>query len=442
MKTHARRTRRKQGLAARMPARVNATTDTSRQRIREALQSGPTPAREGPQELFTPADINQSLARGGPEQEWVTSTATPTDPMAAVFREYADRLRQGGQRGAFDLFMPDVTDEERRSFSVPAYFFPGRRRDLRALVVGGIHGNEPQGAEIAERLRARLQQDCAAGNPPLYTTIVVPVLFRRTHLAPFTDRSGQRLRRGRRFIDIGDTAFPEGIEPNRNFPLESESYADARRRVQQGLPELVDPERHTRAASDTHVTSRILPENRALIRLIEQFRPHRLITLHAHSVLPDGSAPEGRVQSRGRGRGDLPGIFVDPRGGFDPATDTARTAEGRADDALTSRLLATTRAGATGTWPTDPFQGNVATTWPTDIVGGAPYTPQAGTPTVHYTSTAHERGTSLGMWASAHGITTLTIEVPQWSTTAEREPLDRLMNVYRDALVSDVLNRE
>lgn len=399
--------------------------------------------------------LARTIATRGSEEDWVAGT-DPADPMRSVLSEYATRMTSGLTSEPFELGMPDVTDDERRQYAVQAYMFPGRRPDLRALVVGGVHGNEPQGAEVAERLRAQLAADCAAGNPPLFTTIIVPVLFRRAenYRPPVTDSSGQRLRRGERFIqgswtrrsgrrDVAVTA----VEPNRNFPGVGESYATARGRVARGEPELVSPTDPTRPASDTNVISTILPENRALITLIERFRPERLVTLHAHSVLPTDPVVSGRMTSEGRGRGDLPGVFVDPRGGYTESTDAPLTDEGRRDEALGRRLLddarrrATTAVG-TGSWPTSPFEGNDTTTWPSDLTGPAPYSPTTGSPTVHYASTRHQRGTSLGMWATSRGVTTVTVEVPQWSTSSERGSLDSIMNVYRDTLRDQFLNTE
>jgi hypothetical protein len=208
------------------------------------------------------------------------------------------------------------------------------------------------------------------------------------------------------------------IEPNRNFPLAGESYAQARARGAAGprAPELAyrDPAtgvlRTPASRSDRPVdvnSVRMIAETRILLSLIERFQPERLATVHAHSL---SHRP-----------GDAPGIFVDPRG-VDPYTGVPRTdllseSQRMADDELTERMVTSGRTRLAATplplttgrrprAPFDPFMGNVA----------------GGGWTVHYAPSAdHPEGTSLGMYAPEpvpgvrEGITTITIEVPQYA---------------------------
>jgi hypothetical protein len=159
----------------------------------------------------------------------------------------------------------------------------------------------------------------------------------------------------------------------------------------------------------------MLPETRTLIALIEHFQPERIASVHAHSLK---SIP-----------GDAPGIFVDPRG-VDPTTgavtDAAQAAE---DDRLATAMVTRGRSSfaATGSGPSaDPFVGNAA-----------------GTPRsrVRYASGAHAEGNSLGTWApvpvtsgagARPGITTVTIEVPQWP--AHGSALDRIETLDSELL--------
>lgn len=55
---------------------------------------------------------------------------------------------------------------------------------------------------------------------------------------------------------------------------------------------------------------------------------------------------------------------------------------------------------------------------------------------MHYTSTAHGEGTSLGGWAPAQNITTVTVEVPQYNPLdpGEAAKLDAAIDAHRDVL--------
>jgi hypothetical protein len=281
---------------------------------------------------------------------------------------------------------------------VVAYYFPGAT-PRRALIVGGVHGNEVQGARVVESLRTLLESRSHAGNPPHFTTILVPVLNARTH-DPSLRRAGQR------YIPRNPTDRPSaateatGIEPNRTFPAPTEDYIDARGRVERGEQELIytppsdrPPPRVTR-----HEATEMIPETRALVQLIERFRPERIASVHAHSI---GASPTGR-------RGDDPGIFVDPA--MERATD-GTLSEQAGSRALGERMLAEGQRRAAGLPAAvrnarmSPFLGNVG--------GDVTYDPNA----------VHPRGYSLGDWApvptaTRGGITTITVEVPRY----DREP--------------------
>jgi hypothetical protein len=148
----------------------------------------------------------------------------------------------------------------------------------------------------------------------------------------------------------------------------------------------------------------MIPETRMLIELIERFQPERIASIHAHSL-------KSTV-------GDAPGIFIDPRG-IDPrsgaVTNSGQAAE---DDRLATAMVREGRSRL-GTNPLPPRAGGKKA--PFDpFKGNAP----AGTPasTVHYASTAHAEGNSLGTWApvpvtgagARAGISTVTIEVPEY----------------------------
>jgi len=224
----------------------------------------------------------------------------------------------------------------------------------------------------------------------------------------------------------GNLQTRRDVEPNRNFPLPGEDLAAAQARGASGpnQPELMfrDPANPSAPPREAHDTSgrghggtsiRMLPETRTLISLIEHFHPERIASVHAHSLQ---SIP-----------GDAPGIFVDPRG-VDPTTGAVTNAgQAAEDDRLATAMVRSGRSRLSAAPITgDPFIGN------------APGTAQS---TVRYASGVHAEGSSLGMWAPAPvtsgpgaraGITTLTIEVPQWARGSAQ--LNRIEDLDRDLL--------
>jgi hypothetical protein len=286
---------------------------------------------------------------------------------------------------------------------VKAFYFPGTTA-RRALIVGGVHGSEPQGARVVESLRVELEAMAKAGKKPHFTVILIPVLIERTH-DPKLEKPKDR--------------YVGNIEPNRTFPRPREDYADARARVKAGQPELMMDDPKTgklREATGKHATSEMIPETRALIALIERFGPERIASVHAHSIDPKGL---GRP-------GDDPGVFVDPRLAKPGKTNAGEVAD---DDALAEAMLAGGRGrapqGLQGT-KNDPFMGNVG--------GSKPF----GTPTVRYAA-SHPEGHSLGDWAPAptasrEGITTVTIEIPQYGDDVTKADKVAVEEGHRDVL--------
>jgi hypothetical protein len=267
---------------------------------------------------------------------------------------------------------------------VRAFYFPGVTT-RRALIVGGIHGNEPQGARVVEGLRKELEAMAATGKKPHFTVILVPVLFERTHDAKL-EKEGDR--------NVG------GVEPNRTYPRPGEDYKDVRARAKAGKPELMmtDPDAPggMRVAKDPESTTVMLPETRALVALVERYQPERIASCHAHKIDPAGLGQPG----------DDPGVFVDPRVAKPGKTNAAEVAE---DDALATAMLEEgwlkMPKGLHGT-RNEPYLGNIGGTKP------------FAKPRVRYKA-SHPEGHSLGDWAPAptatrEGITTVTVEVPRY----------------------------
>jgi hypothetical protein len=269
---------------------------------------------------------------------------------------------------------------------VKAYFFPGSTGD-RALVIGGVHGSEVQGARTVELLRAELAKASAAGRPPKFTTILVPVLNARTH-DPALKKQGQRYLPRRPQEVAADAATRKretgGIEPNRTFPAPDESYADVAKREAEGKPGLVFK---GKPRDREHATTVMPPETRALVTLIERFSPSRIASVHAHSM-------------KGGKKGDDAGIFVDPAvrkdKTLDPAGDTLAGGMLAAGKKRLPNLPKEAQAGKGS-----PFSGNVDDT------------------TRYANSVATQEGYSLGDWAPGRGINTITIEIPQYGSDAK-----------------------
>ena len=373
--------------------------------------------RHGPEPLWPPDALDQRAKR---EAKWIAG----------------GHFEAGNIEG--DVVDPDPDPGGTRIPPVKVYMFPGREPSRRALIIGGVHGNEPQGAEVVERLRNRM---AAAKQPPLFTTFLVPTLIERTAEPPKTvPKVGKVLQKGPRNVRE-KAARPDGgeIEPNRNFPLPGTSYKQARELgAKEGTelrtpsfddqgnpvpkstphpPPLTDKDKDGKDKPVPLTSVNMLPETRVLITLLERYRPERIASVHAHSLKSTA--------------GDAPGIFVDPRAD-DPATAQDETAQ---DDKLTQDMLAFARGHAKspdGKFPTDPFVGNK------DV---------KGSPNVHYASSAHVEGVSLGMYGpvAVPGVrpaaTTVTIEVPQWDFTKQHDDLDAIMDAHAQALEEVFLGR-
>ena len=260
--------------------------------------------------------------------------------------------------------------------------------------------------------------------------MLVPTLIRRSDAAGGRNVCGPNSSGvpADRAHDVAGAACADGtqaVEPYRTFPgvanpgnaaggWGGQSYQDARR----------DGLKHQGTADGARTTPparRMIAETRALIALIERFQPERIASVHAHSV-PGG-------------RGDGPGVFVDPRGGVtspaDPTHSAAATADGHADDQLATAMLDREKSDVAGTARADgsasPFAARPLRRDVRPLRGN-----QAGTggDQVHY-SASHPTGTSLGDWAPSRGVTTVTIEVPQGVTGG---PLSDIETMHRDAL--------
>ncbi|WP_139489360.1 murein peptide amidase A [Brevibacillus dissolubilis] len=385
-----------------------------------------TIAKFGPEPLWPVKEIEErvkraTVSRWCPEFGNIEAILTNPDPEVA--------FQDAALKPLVKCYM--AAEQQLEKFPVKAYFFPGRS-SRRALIIGGVHGSEPAGVRVVQRLREALTNASIKGNPPFFTTILVPVLFPRTLATKSRNVSGGL---GLQKVTVNQqtnvSLVCREIEPNRNFPLPGENYSQARKRGQTGTlaPELMIREAGGLTISSGSLTStRMVPENRILIQLIERFQPERLASIHAHQIM-SACHPCGTDQVTGCG-GEGPGIFVDPRG-IDPATKRV-TDQNKVDfdDKLTNRMLAEAlkRLPALKI-PTSlqPFGGNMGCFKDTNKT------------TVRYFSKQRVQGNSLGDWAPVDtagraGITTLTIELPNLENKKEPKEFNSLINLHSDLL--------
>ena len=335
---------------------------------------------------------------------------------------------------------PDPDTDTATPLQTEIHFIAGRT-SRRALVIGGVHGSEPEGEVVVRQLIDVLKK---APQKPFFTVILIPRLIARSredkapksNNAPFREVD-DRTAKG----TAGGSAKGTGsegnieVEPNRNFPLPGTSYASYKKtdhlEFQDPVTKQVRPPRDvvtrdgkTEKRAKAVASEKMLPENRMLVHLIEQFQPERLLSVHQHSI--PGS------------RGDGPGVFVDPRrpsdkmsadDGFDPTTDRALTSDGQQDDtlgvAMRDSIQHDAEAAGLRKKGLDPLAGNAV-----PLPGS-----KGKQPTVHYKTGAHAEGNSLGDYAPVAvkeggrgdrpAIGTITIEIPQYDK-AKPEQADAL----------------
>jgi len=336
----------------------------------------------------------------------------------AAFNTVQDGIRQG-----------DIAGEELKGkpITVTVRCYEGTTSSV-ALVFAGVHGDEDEGLLTTLEIRKKLDAAYAATpkkRAKFHTFLIENLRAKRDTIDPAS--------KNERWV--------ERIEPNRNFPLAGEGLAAAERRKGMGI-ELVDPDtrrftnlspRQPEDFTDKRGVKRaskfIIPENRILLKLIACIKPSRVMSIHSHDV-----------KNR---RGDGPGVFVDPRGGFDTDLDAPLTAEGRDDDILADRMLKAAIKGLAASKlskleQTEALQGNQ---------------PGSGNffgETVHYSFGASKaRGTSFGMWAPApirgqgdedrSGMQTITLELPKWLKYRKKKQTEELGDLWAGIVIEHFL---
>ena len=296
---------------------------------------------------------------------------------AAVARDPAADLKKVGVEDSWlaDRLGASELGKTAGKRSIELRFFPGKTT-RRALVIGGVHGTERQGVQVA-----RLLEKDLAATPSDFSVLLVPVLF------PDNAASG-----------------PLGIREqkdkptNRNFP---------------------DPGKDLAASGGKDATGRdILPENQLLMQLMERFKPERIISLHGTQhpekagVFYDPRELTADEARGPRGFGRAPGrrtARAAPRPGTARSTQRHKLAAAEAADKdLSLRAAQLIDAATTGVKGREARNLGAGKQHPS-VAGNVG--PSGKVDTGHWGGEVPV-GTSLGDYASARGTSIFTVEPP------------------------------
>jgi hypothetical protein len=301
---------------------------------------------------------------------------------AAVARDPAADLKKVGVQDTWlaDRLGASELGKTAGKRSIELRLFPGKTT-RRALVIGGVHGTERQGVQVA-----RLLEKDLAATPSDFSVLLVPVLF------PDNAASGP--------LGIREE---KGKPTNRNFP---------------------DPGKDLAASGGKDATGRdILPENQLLMELMERFKPERIISLHGTQhpekagvfYDPRKLTPEEELESRNAAASARPRPS-DSEGSsearfrtlYDRSVADKLAAAGAADKDLSLRAAKLIDAATTG------VKGREAR----NLGAGKKHGSVAGNvgasgnvDTAHWGGEVPE-GTSLGDYASSRGTSIFTVEPP------------------------------
>ena len=156
-----------------------------------------------------------------------------------------EKILTGGKPARF------IMGKSKKGRDLDAYFFPGWG-NKNALVIGGMHGSELSSIEVANALLGQLTK----GDSIFYNVIIIPSLFpdnaetAKQHAALIGSPDNK-----------GRYSYPGAVDPNRQMPTPGKPYDELK---------YLD-----------HAGRKIETENALLLELIEQFRPQRIVNLHA-----------------------------------------------------------------------------------------------------------------------------------------------------------------
>lgn len=152
---------------------------------------------------------------------------------------------------------------------IEAFYFPGQS-DMRAMVIGGVHGSELSAIEVTRTLVSQLLNE-----EIYYSVIVVPCLFPDNA----NTASLQEAQIGN-MANIGRYSYGEAADPNRQMPSLGRPFDKNNPVDFAGRP--------------------IEKENQLLLQLIQEFKPQRIINVHAIRTLENaGVYADPRTDSKG-----------------------------------------------------------------------------------------------------------------------------------------------
>ncbi len=239
-----------------------------------------------------------------------------------------------------------VLGHSKQGRDITAFFFPGVS-NRNALVIGGMHGSELSSIEVASELMRQLQN----GDSIFYNVIIIPSLF---------PDNAEQARQKPQLIggveNIGRYSYKGAVDPNRQMPTPGKPFDEY---------QCLD-----------HAGRKIETENAFLLELITQYRPQRIVNLHA-------------IRKR-----ENAGVFADPR------TDHNGMALGYESDSSLAVTIAKTIKDEGGYIP-----GNNLDKKPTALYYKDPPAAAAGMPQKRNFSGSpmpghRGGGVSLGTWAS------------------------------------------
>jgi hypothetical protein len=257
-----------QGLARQAELAVSQPTDPAEQEAERVADSLSRPGLAAPQINESPRAVARKPLDVGQINQ-VINQAPNALPVLGAFQALGPQLL-GHQQGevAFAAHYPGGAAPKKQPASplpkadkapvpvdtaipIDAHFFPSGRFQSkeRALILGGFHGDEHPGWEVVEALVAELSAHSKGARPLFFHTILVP----RVNAGAIADElAGLRFwhnRCNRQIVDL-----------NRNFPTG-------------GTPKDTDCANTAGAP--------LQPEVEGVIKLINAFRPDRILSTHA-----------------------------------------------------------------------------------------------------------------------------------------------------------------
>jgi hypothetical protein len=304
---------------------------------------------------------------------------------AAVARDAAGDLKKVGVTDTWltDRLGASELGKTAGKRSIELRLFPGKTA-RRALVIGGVHGTERQGVQVA-----RLLEKDLAASPADFSVLLVPVLFPDN-----AEKGTHGIREG-------------GTPTNRNFPT---------------------PDKDLAASGGKDATGRdILPENQLLMKVMEAYKPERIISLHG-TQHPERAGvfydPRQLTEAERLESARTAGASARPRPSDSEGASEARfrtlydrsiadklAAAGAADKDLSLRaakLIDAQTAGVKGRESRN-FGGNKAREAHGSVAGNVG---KSGDLDTGFWGGEVPGGTSLGGYASARGTSIFTVEPP------------------------------